>query len=103
MLRLGIISDIHAHRQDHCKEVSALIKYINARPEPDLLVLAGDISHRTPEISKFLSQINLPCEKGWVPGNHDIYAMIQFALKGFCLRPTHLDIHINTQQLYMDI
>ncbi len=74
-MKLGLISDIHAHRHDQREDVDALIAHINGRPVPDLLVLAGDISHRTKEIRSFLARIELPCTKCWVPGNHDIWVI----------------------------
>jgi 3',5'-cyclic AMP phosphodiesterase CpdA len=74
-MKIGILSDIHAHRHEQEAEVRDLIEHINAAPVPDLLVFAGDISHRTGEILAFLERIEVPCPKCWVPGNHDIWVI----------------------------
>lgn len=75
MLTVGLLSDIHAHRHDQADEVQALIAHVNATLPPDLLVLAGDISHRTPEVTGFLKKLTIPCARCWVPGNHDIWVI----------------------------
>jgi 3',5'-cyclic AMP phosphodiesterase CpdA len=74
-MKIGLLSDIHSHRYDHADDIDDLIRFINEGPVPDLVVFAGDISHRTDEILGFLSRIDLPCEKCWVPGNHDIWVI----------------------------
>lgn len=75
MVSIGLLSDVHAHRHDQASDVVELLAHINASPTPDLLICAGDISHRTKEVHVFLSQITLPCPKCWVPGNHDIWVI----------------------------
>jgi predicted phosphohydrolase len=74
-LRIGILSDIHSHREDHAAEVGALVNHIRSAETPDLIVLAGDISHRLSEIETFLREIKVDCVKCWVPGNHDIWVI----------------------------
>jgi hypothetical protein len=75
MLKIGLLSDIHCHRYEHQAEIAELIKHINKGPVPDLLILAGDLSHRTDEIMRFLGSIELDCRKCWIPGNHDIWVI----------------------------
>ena len=72
---LGLMSDIHTHRGDHSTEVARLLDSINNGPAPDLLLFAGDVSHRIYEIDQFLKGIKLNCPKCWVPGNHDIWVI----------------------------
>ncbi|MBD3163418.1 MAG: hypothetical protein GF346_13080 [Candidatus Eisenbacteria bacterium] len=75
MLRIGLLSDIHAHRHDQEEDVDALIQHINAQPAPDVLVCAGDISHHTGEVDRFLRRIHHDAPKCWVPGNHDVWVI----------------------------
>ncbi len=75
MLSVGLLSDIHVHRHDQASEVEELVAHINAAAVPDLLICAGDISHRTEELGAFLHGITLVCPKCWVPGNHDIWVI----------------------------
>jgi len=72
---LGFMSDVHTHRGDHAAEVAKLLDSINTGPAPDLLLFAGDISHRIHEIDQFLRDIRVNCPKCWVPGNHDIWVI----------------------------
>jgi predicted phosphohydrolase len=75
VLSVGLCSDIHAHRHDQDDDVSALIGHIRAQPVPDVLICAGDISHRTAETEGFLRRLDLATLKLWVPGNHDIWVI----------------------------
>ena len=72
---LGIMSDIHVHLKEQATEVAELLDSINTGPAPDLLLLAGDISHHTYEIDQFLQEFKINCPKCWVPGNHDIWVI----------------------------
>lgn len=72
---LGLMSDIHAHRGDQAAEISELVASINTGPAPDLLIFAGDASHRLNEIDQFLKSFRLECPKCWIPGNHDIWVI----------------------------
>lgn len=75
MLTIGLLSDIHAHRHDHARDVQALVEHINTSAPPNLMLLAGDISHRTSEIAEFLRSLKAPCPRCWVPGNHDLWVL----------------------------
>lgn len=72
---VGLLSDVHAHRPDQAEALAGLIEYINAQPAPDLLLLAGDVSHRTAELSSFLGSLRADCPRCWVPGNHDVWVI----------------------------
>lgn len=72
---VGIMSDVHVHRGDHSEEITALVDSINSGPQPDLLIFAGDASHRLHELKQFLTDIKLECTKCWVPGNHDVWVI----------------------------
>ncbi len=34
-MKIGLLSDIHAHRHDQAQEISDLLLHINASPKPD--------------------------------------------------------------------
>ena len=74
-LTIGLLSDVHAHRPDQAEALAGLIEHINAQPAPDLLLLAGDVSHRTAELSSFLGALRADCPRCWVPGNHDVWVI----------------------------
>lgn len=74
-MKLGICSDVHVHRHDQLREVEELIAHVNEHRDLDLLICAGDISHRTTEASAFLEAITLHCARAWVPGNHDLWVI----------------------------
>jgi len=74
-MRIGIVSDVHVHRPEHCVEIEELIRHINAQEGLDLLLFAGDISHRLGQIREFLGAITLSCPRAWVPGNHDVWVI----------------------------
>lgn len=74
-MKIGLLSDVHAHRHDQTADVERLVDYVTDSPAPDLLVLAGDISHVTGEVSDLLGALSRPCPKCWVPGNHDIWVI----------------------------
>jgi 3',5'-cyclic AMP phosphodiesterase CpdA len=74
-LRIGICSDIHVHRLDQASEIEELITHVNAQRNLDLLICAGDLSHRSTEVSSFLRGITLDCPRAWVPGNHDLWVI----------------------------
>lgn len=75
VLAIGLLSDLHVHRHDQADAVKALIRYIRSQPPPDVLVCAGDISHRTGEIAAFLHQVDLCTQRYWIPGNHDVWVI----------------------------
>lgn len=72
---IGLMSDIHLHRPDNRDAIDELIAHVNRAAAPDLLVLAGDVSHRTREVREFLGRIRPSCPRCWVPGNHDIWVI----------------------------
>jgi len=74
-VKIGICSDIHVHRHDQAGEIQELIEHINAQRDLDLLICAGDLSHRSDEVRAFLESITLPCPRVWVPGNHDLWVI----------------------------
>jgi 3',5'-cyclic AMP phosphodiesterase CpdA len=74
-MKLGICSDIHVHRHDQLREVELLIAHVNRQRDLDLLICAGDISHRIAEIRAFFGSITLDCPRAWVPGNHDLWVI----------------------------
>lgn len=74
-MRLGICSDIHVHRHDQAQEIEHLIAHLNGHRDLDLLICAGDISHRTAEVRTFFEAITLDCPRAWVPGNHDLWVI----------------------------
>jgi 3',5'-cyclic AMP phosphodiesterase CpdA len=74
-LQIGICSDIHVHRHDQASEIQALIAHLNAQRDLDLLICAGDLSHRPTEAQSFLRAVTLDCPRAWVPGNHDLWVI----------------------------
>lgn len=63
------------HRLEKKEDVLEVLERINASDALDLFIFAGDISHRTEDVSKFLRDIQLPCPKCWTLGNHDIWVI----------------------------
>lgn len=74
-MKVAICSDIHVHRHDHADEILNLVGHINAQRGLDLLICAGDLSHRTSEVREFLASITVSCPRAWVPGNHDLWVI----------------------------
>jgi 3',5'-cyclic AMP phosphodiesterase CpdA len=74
-LKIGICSDIHVHRHDQADEVRALLEHLNSQRDLDLLICAGDLSHRSTEVRSFLRAVTLDCPRAWVPGNHDLWVI----------------------------
>lgn len=74
-MNLGICSDIHVHRREQADQVQELVEHINAHRDLDLLICAGDLSHRTAEARAFLQSITLDCPRAWLPGNHDLWVI----------------------------
>jgi len=74
-MKVGICSDIHVHRHEQAAEIAELVEHINAQQDLDLLICAGDLSHRTAELRAFLRSITVDCPRAWVPGNHDLWVI----------------------------
>lgn len=75
-MKLALLSDVHVHRSDHSADVAALAQRIPGLAV-DLVLCAGDLSHRPDELEGFLRQIRpaAPVRCAWVPGNHDIWVI----------------------------
>ena len=77
-MKIGLISDLHTDVTPRNKAlVPHLINAVKAA-ELDVFVLAGDLARHLTELSETLNafhEAELPCEKVFVPGNHDIWAI----------------------------
>lgn len=76
-MRIGVCSDIHVHRHEQGPRIAELVAHINAQSDLDLLICAGDLSHRTAEVRAFLESVHPGCPRAWVPGNHDVWVIDQ--------------------------
>lgn len=72
---LCLCSDLHLHRPDQHDALASVIAAINAQHRTNLLICAGDISHRMTELAQFFNAIHLPCPKVFVPGNVDLWVI----------------------------
>lgn len=77
-MKIGLISDLHTDATPRNKAlVPHLVNAVKAA-ELDVFVLAGDLARHLTELSETLNafhEAELPCEKVFVPGNHDIWAI----------------------------
>ena len=77
-MKIGLISDLHTDVTPRNKEiVPHLINAVRAA-ELDVFVIAGDLARHLTELSETLNAFHLAgltCEKLFVPGNHDIWAI----------------------------
>ena len=77
-MKIGVVSDLHTDVTPRNKAlVPHLINAVKAA-ELDVFVLAGDLARHLAELSETLNAFHaaeLPCEKVFVPGNHDIWAI----------------------------
>lgn len=72
-LRLAITADLHwGHGPLGDQATRELAQFLYQQP-PDLLILAGDIGTREHFAECLALFADLPCPKGLVPGNHDIW------------------------------
>lgn len=78
LMKIGLISDLHTDVTSRNKAlIPHLIDAVRAA-EFDVFVLAGDIARHLVQLSETLNDFhlaNLTCEKLFVPGNHDIWAI----------------------------
>ena len=77
-MKVGLISDLHTDVTPLNKQlVPHLIEAVKAA-ELDVLVIAGDLARHLVQLSETLNAFqlaDLACEKLFVPGNHDIWAI----------------------------
>lgn len=77
-MKVGLISDLHTDVTPLNKQlVPHLIDAVKAA-ELDVLVMAGDLARHLVQLSETLNAFqlaDLACEKLFVPGNHDIWAI----------------------------
>ena len=74
-MKIAYFSDLHIDSYtSHLNEVAhAIYDYLKIE-NPDALILAGDIANTQQSISLFLHSLqDLPFQKIFVPGNHDLW------------------------------
>jgi predicted phosphohydrolase len=71
-LSVAITADLHWGHRHGSDETRLLVSYLRDRP-PDLLILAGDIGTGIlfEDCLRLFQEV--PCRKGLVPGNHDLW------------------------------
>jgi len=73
-LRIAAISDLHVLPDGSDRDLLESIKRRVKEVDPDVFVIAGDISDRLDILSDSLSQLNVDsCTNLYVAGNHDIW------------------------------
>lgn len=68
-MRLALTSDLHV---DHHPEVVGLVAERLRRLEPDVVVVAGDVSHDPAQVERALAGLGAK-QLVFVPGNHDLW------------------------------
>ena len=77
-MKIGLISDLHTDVTPMNKAIVPHLIDAAKAAELDILVLAGDLAHHLVQLSETLNAFqlaDLACEKLFVPGNHDIWAI----------------------------
>ena len=77
-MKIGLISDLHTDVTPLNKALVPHLMDAVKTAELDVLVLAGDIARHLVQLSETLNAFqlaDLACEKLFVPGNHDIWAV----------------------------
>ena len=73
-MKIAAISDLHVLPDDGDSELLDSIRERVAELDPDVFVIAGDISDRLDLLSDSLSQLHVDsCANLYVAGNHDIW------------------------------
>ncbi|TXT53842.1 MAG: hypothetical protein BAJATHORv1_110034 [Candidatus Thorarchaeota archaeon] len=73
-MKIAAVSDIHVAPDGSDKELVKEIHVIASDYEPDVFVIAGDISDDSKILSETLATLRLKnCVNLYVPGNHDIW------------------------------
>lgn len=78
-MRIATLSDLHT---DHADNRDALVKLAVAIHEgqPDLVVVAGDISHKDDRIARTLEALSVVAPRvAYLPGNHDLWLDVPYA------------------------
>lgn len=63
---------MHVHHRDNLERLPALAREIQEL-RCDVVVLAGDVSHRLEEVDACLDRLTVAKEHVFVPGNHDLW------------------------------
>lgn len=73
MVRIASVSDLHTDYADNREAVVALATEVHRRGA-DLVIIAGDISHKDDRIRRVLAAFReVATEVAYVPGNHDVW------------------------------
>ena len=77
-MKIGLISDLHTDVTPQNKALIPFLVDAVEAAELDVLVIAGDLARHLVQLSETLNAFylaDLACEKLFVPGNHDIWAI----------------------------
>ena len=75
-MKIGLISDLHAEATEANRAIVPFLIDAIISAELDVFVLAGDVTPNLSEFYEILDEFDkaeLPCQKLFVPGNHDIW------------------------------
>ncbi len=77
-MKIGLISDLHTDANPRNKDsITHLINAVKSE-KLDVFVIAGDIAPHLTQLAEILNafdKADIPCDKLFVPGNHDIWAI----------------------------
>ena len=71
-VRIAVLSDVHVHHRENYDRLPVLAAQIHDLG-CDVVVLAGDVSHRLEEVNVCLERLAVAREHVFVPGNHDLW------------------------------
>lgn len=78
-MRIASVSDIHTDFAEN-REIMVKLAAEIYRKEPDVVIVAGDVSHKNDRIERALVALSYVAEKVvYIPGNHDLWFDVPFA------------------------
>ncbi len=78
-MRIASVSDIHTDFAENREVLVKLAAEIHTRA-PDVVIVAGDVSHKNERIERALKALSYVADRvAYIPGNHDLWYDVPFA------------------------
>lgn len=78
-MRIASVSDIHTDFEENREVLPKLAAEIYSK-QPDVVIVAGDVSHKNDRIERALVALSYVAERvAYIPGNHDLWFDVAFA------------------------